>query len=98
MTLTELIVYLVIAAICGAIARAVAGGNRGGFIISLLIGFFGAFVGTLIARQFHLPALLVVGIGGHPFPIVWSIIGGIVLVAIAHLLMRPHRLLGRYVG
>jgi hypothetical protein len=27
---------------------------------------------------------------GHPFPIVWAIVGGIVLVSVANLLMRPH--------
>jgi uncharacterized membrane protein YeaQ/YmgE (transglycosylase-associated protein family) len=89
MTLVELILYLVIAAVCGAIARALAGGTGGGFVISLFVGFLGAFVGTWVARQFHLPAFFVVTVGGHPFPIVWSIIGGIVLVAITHLLMRP---------
>jgi uncharacterized membrane protein YeaQ/YmgE (transglycosylase-associated protein family) len=90
MTLLELIVYLVIAGVCGSVARAFAGGTGGGFVISLLVGFLGAFAGTWAARQLHLPALLVVTIGGHPFPVVWSIVGGIVLVAIAHALMRPH--------
>ncbi len=89
MTPFELIVYLVIGGICGAIARAVAGGTPGGFVISLLVGFLGAFVGTWLARQFHLPPLFVVQIGEHPFPIVWSIVGGIVLVAISNALMRP---------
>jgi uncharacterized membrane protein YeaQ/YmgE (transglycosylase-associated protein family) len=89
MTLLELVLYLVIAGICGAIARAVAGGTSGGFVISILVGFLGAFVGTWLARQFHLPSFFVVAIDGHPFPIVWSVIGGIALVALAHLLMRP---------
>jgi uncharacterized membrane protein YeaQ/YmgE (transglycosylase-associated protein family) len=97
MTLVELIVYLVVAGICGAIARAFAGGSRGGFGISLLVGFLGAFVGAWLARQLHLPAFLVVAIGGHPFPIVWSIVGGMVLVIIAHLLMRRPGFVGRYV-
>jgi uncharacterized membrane protein YeaQ/YmgE (transglycosylase-associated protein family) len=88
MTPLELIVYLVIASVCGAIARAIAGGTGGGFVISLLVGFLGAFVGSWLARQLHLPELFVVTIGGRPFPIVWSIVGGIVLVALAHLLMR----------
>jgi uncharacterized membrane protein YeaQ/YmgE (transglycosylase-associated protein family) len=88
MTLVELIVYLVIAGICGAIARAVAGGTGGGFILSVLLGFLGAFLGTWIARLAHLPVILMVDVGGHPFPIVWSILGGIVLVAIAHALTR----------
>jgi uncharacterized membrane protein YeaQ/YmgE (transglycosylase-associated protein family) len=88
MTLVELIVYLVIAGICGAIARAIAGGSGGGFILSVLLGFLGAFLGTWIARLAHLPVLLMVEVGGHPFPIVWSILGGIVLVAISHALTR----------
>jgi uncharacterized membrane protein YeaQ/YmgE (transglycosylase-associated protein family) len=95
MTLLEFIVYLVIAGVCGAIARAVAGGSGGGFVISLLVGFLGAFVGTWLARQFHLPAFVVVSIGGHPFPIVWSIVGGIVLVALAQMFVRP-RYIHRY--
>jgi uncharacterized membrane protein YeaQ/YmgE (transglycosylase-associated protein family) len=93
MTLVEFIVYLLIAGICGAIARALAGGSGGGFLVSVLVGFVGAFVGTWLARHLHLPTFLVVSIEGHRFPIVWSIVGGIVLVAIAHALMR-----GRYVG
>lgn len=89
MTVLEFIVYCVIAGVCGALARAFAGGSRGGFVISLLVGFLGAFVGTWLARELHLPELLVVIIAGHPFPIVWSIVGGVVLVALAHALMRP---------
>ena len=89
MTVMELIVYLVVAGVCGAIARAVAGGTAGGFVISLLVGFTGAFIGTWLARQIHLPPVFVVTIGEHPFPIFWSVVGGIVLVGTAHLLMRP---------
>jgi uncharacterized membrane protein YeaQ/YmgE (transglycosylase-associated protein family) len=89
MTLLEFIIYLVVGGICGAIARAIAGGTPGGFVISLMVGFLGAFVGTWVARQLHLPPLFAVAIGGHPFPVVWSIIGGILLVALAKLLMRP---------
>lgn len=95
MTLLELIVYLVIAGICGTIARAFAGGTGGGFVISLVVGFLGAYAGTWLARQLRLPVFLVVTIGGHPFPIVWSIVGGIALVAIAHAMMRPR--FGRFV-
>jgi uncharacterized membrane protein YeaQ/YmgE (transglycosylase-associated protein family) len=97
MTLLELIIYLVIAAICGAIARAVAGGTGRGFILSVLVGFAGAAVGTWLARIFHLPVILAIAIDGRPFPIIWSIIGGILLVAVAHMLMRPSGYIHRYV-
>jgi len=96
MTVLELIIYLVIAGICGAIARAIAGGTGGGFVVAVLLGFLGAFLGTWIARLFHLPAVFVVSIDGHPFPIFWSIVGGILLVVLAHVLVRP-RYIDRHV-
>lgn len=89
MTLLEFVVYLVIAGVCGAVARALGGGTAGGFIISILLGFLGAFVGTWVARMLHLPQLLIIAVAGHPFPIVWSVLGGLILVAIAHALTRP---------
>jgi uncharacterized membrane protein YeaQ/YmgE (transglycosylase-associated protein family) len=98
MTLLELIVYFVIAGVCGAIARAIAGGTGRGFFFSVLLGFAGAIVSTWFAREFHLPPLIVVTIDAHPFPIVWSIVGGLVLVAIAHALRAgPRGYVNRYV-
>jgi hypothetical protein len=47
--------------------------------------------------MFHLPVIFAITVEGHPFPIVWSIVGGIVLVAIAHMLMRPSGYMHRYV-
>jgi uncharacterized membrane protein YeaQ/YmgE (transglycosylase-associated protein family) len=89
MTLLEFVVYLVIAGVCGAVARALAGGTAGGFILSILLGFLGAFVGTWVARSLHFPELFMVAIAGHPFPILWSIVGGMILVGLAHALSRP---------
>jgi uncharacterized membrane protein YeaQ/YmgE (transglycosylase-associated protein family) len=88
-----LIVLLVIAAICGAIGKALAGGARGGLITSMALGFIGALLGMWMARQLGLPELLAVQVGGRTFPIVWSIIGSALFVAILHLLTRPRSLL-----
>ncbi len=88
MTLLEFFVYLLVAGVCGAVARAIAGGTGGGFIISVLVGFLGAFVGTWLARMVHLPVLVVIDVAGHAFPIVWSVIGGLILVGLAHALTR----------
>jgi uncharacterized membrane protein YeaQ/YmgE (transglycosylase-associated protein family) len=95
MTVLDFFLYLVIAGICGAIARAVAGGTPGGFIISVLVGFLGALLGVWIARMAGLPRLVVVAVDGHPFPIVWSIIGGLILVAVVHAVLPRRRLLYR---
>ena len=95
MTVVELIFYLIIGGVCGAIARTIVGGTAGGFVVSLLVGFLGAFIGTWLAAQLHLPTIFSVTVGGRPFPVVWAIIGGVVLVAVANLLIRP-RYVDRY--
>jgi uncharacterized membrane protein YeaQ/YmgE (transglycosylase-associated protein family) len=86
LTLTGLVIYLIIAGVCGAIGRAIGGGTGGGFIVSIAVGFVGALLGSYIAHAVHLPELLVITVDRHPFPILWSIIGAAVFVAIVHLL------------
>ena len=84
-TLPGLILLIVVAAVCGAIGKAIAGEVRGGLVVSTALGFIGALLGPLLAAQLKLPEPLVVHIGGHPFPILWSIIGAALFVAIIHL-------------
>ena len=88
MTLLGLILLLVIAAICGAIGRAIAGEIRGGLIVSIVVGFIGALLGPWLAAQLKLPEPFMLHIGGQSFPILWSIIGGALFVAIIHLISR----------
>jgi uncharacterized membrane protein YeaQ/YmgE (transglycosylase-associated protein family) len=82
---------LVIAGICGAIGRAIAGGTAGGFLVSIAVGFVGALLGTFLANLFHLPEMMVITIDRHPFPILWSIVGASVFVALIHLLSGRSR-------
>jgi uncharacterized membrane protein YeaQ/YmgE (transglycosylase-associated protein family) len=91
MTILEFIILLVIAAICGALGQAIAGYSLGGWVITTVVGFIGAFIGTWLARAIGLPELLMVNIGGEPFPIVWAIIGSAILAAIVALVTRPAR-------
>ena len=85
-TLPGLIVLIVIAAICGAVGKALAGGGQGGIIASIALGFIGALLGPWVARQLHLSEPLVLQVSGQPFPIVWSIIGAALFVALLHLM------------
>ena len=91
MTVLELIILIIIAAICGAIGQAIAGYSLGGMVITTVVGFIGAFVGTWLARTVGLPELLMVNVGGQPFPIVWAIIGSAVFTAIVALFTRRPR-------
>lgn len=88
MSLSSLILLLVIAAICGAIGKALAGSARGGLLVSIVLGFVGALVGPWVAGQLGLPEPFMVTIGGESFPILWSIIGAALFVAIIHLISR----------
>lgn len=88
LTLPGLILLIVIAAICGAVGRAIAGDVRGGLLVSIALGLIGALLGPWLALQLKLPELLMLRIGGHSFPVVWSIIGAALFVAIIHLVAR----------
>jgi uncharacterized membrane protein YeaQ/YmgE (transglycosylase-associated protein family) len=89
-SLLGFLILLLIAAICGAIGRAIAGGSRGGCLVSVAVGFIGALIGSWIAHAMRLPELFPVVIEGHPFPVLWSIIGAAIFVAIIHLISgRP---------
>jgi uncharacterized membrane protein YeaQ/YmgE (transglycosylase-associated protein family) len=86
LTLPGLVVLIIIAAICGAIGKALAGGAQGGLITSIALGFIGALLGPWVARQLHLSEPLVLHVSGQPFPIVWSIVGAALFVALLHLM------------
>lgn len=89
MSLMGFIVLLIVAAICGALGQAIAGYSVGGCLLSIVVGFVGAFLGMWIARQFGFPELFVITIDGEPFPIVWSVVGSALLAAIVGLISRP---------
>jgi uncharacterized membrane protein YeaQ/YmgE (transglycosylase-associated protein family) len=88
LSLPALIILIVIAAVCGAIGKAIAGGARGGLIVSTALGFVGAVLGPWVAKKLSLPEPFMVTVGGHPFPVLWSIIGAALLVAFIHLISR----------
>ncbi len=89
MSLLDLLLLLVIAGICGAIGRGVGGGfSKGGCLVSIAIGFIGALLGLWLARQMGLPELFTINLGGTAFPIVWSILGGAIFVALLGLIGR----------
>ena len=88
MSLPALLILLVIAALCGALGKAIAGSARGGLIVSTVLGFIGALIGPWVAGKLSLPEPFMVTIGGHPFPVLWSIIGAALFVAIIHLVSR----------
>jgi uncharacterized membrane protein YeaQ/YmgE (transglycosylase-associated protein family) len=80
------LLLLLIAAVCGAIGQSLVGYSVGGFLVSSVIGIVGAYIGYWLARQLGLPPVLAVNVDGQPFPVIWSIIGSVILVLIVSLL------------
>jgi uncharacterized membrane protein YeaQ/YmgE (transglycosylase-associated protein family) len=86
MDLTEIIILLLVAGVCGSIGRLISGYSHGGCLVSIALGFIGAIIGTWLARTLHLPELFPVRIGTAGFPIIWSIIGAALFVAVISLI------------
>jgi uncharacterized membrane protein YeaQ/YmgE (transglycosylase-associated protein family) len=88
MSLLDLIIMLFVAGIIGALGQSLAGFTRGGCLLSVILGFIGAMLGIWLARSLGLPLLFVINAGGTNFPIIWSIIGAALFVAVISFISR----------
>jgi len=88
MTLFDVLILLLIAGVCGSLGQAIAGYSRGGCLVSIALGFVGALLGMWLARMMGLPELFAIRIGDTSFPIIWSIIGSALFVAVLTLITR----------
>ncbi len=86
--LLQLLLLLLIAGVCGSLGQAIGGYSHGGCLVSIALGFIGALLGTWLAGALHLPELLSIPVGGMNFPIIWSIIGSALFVAVIGLITR----------
>jgi uncharacterized membrane protein YeaQ/YmgE (transglycosylase-associated protein family) len=88
MTVIGFLVLLAIAAICGAIGQSLAGYDLGGCLISIVVGFIGAWIGLWVAGKMGLPELFTINIEGKPFPILWARIGSALFTLVMALIRR----------
>jgi uncharacterized membrane protein YeaQ/YmgE (transglycosylase-associated protein family) len=84
-TLPGLVVLIVVAAIGGAVGKGLAGGGPGGLSPSTAFGFVGALLGPWAAQHFHLSDPFVLRVGGQPFPLLWSVVGAMLVGALLRL-------------
>lgn len=84
----QFLLLLLIAGVCGALGQAIGGYSHGGCLVSIALGFIGALLGTWLAGTLGLPELWSVRVGGMNFPIIWSIIGSALFVALINLITR----------
>jgi uncharacterized membrane protein YeaQ/YmgE (transglycosylase-associated protein family) len=88
MSILDFILLLIVAGVCGALGQAIGGYSRGGCLVSIALGFIGALVGVVLARLLHLPELIAIQFDSTTFPVVWSIMGSALFVAVIGLLSR----------
>jgi uncharacterized membrane protein YeaQ/YmgE (transglycosylase-associated protein family) len=86
MTLVGVLVLFVIAGVCGSIGSGLAGYTHKGCFASIAFGFVGAWLGSWVVGQTHLPLLYVLHVRGESFPVIWSIIGAAILSAVMSIL------------
>ena len=92
----EFVLLLVIAGVCGAVGQAIAGYSRGGLLAAVGVGFVGALLGTWLARLLSLPEIFAVRLGNTSFPIIWSIAGSTLFVALISLISRGRSRTSQY--
>lgn len=83
----RLLILLIVAAICGSIGASLAGAKARGCLISIALGFIGALIGSWLSRELGIPDLLYIG----RQPVLWSIIGAALFVALLNLLSGTPR-------
>lgn len=91
MGIIDFLILLLIAGICGAIGQALVGYSRGGCLAAIALGFIGALLGTWLARALDLPLIFAITIEGTAFPVIWSIIGSALFVAVLALIAGRRR-------
>ncbi|HKX33584.1 MAG TPA: hypothetical protein VJ302_38250 [Blastocatellia bacterium] len=79
MVLESFLLILLLTAICGAIGQALTGYSDRGIVSTIAVGFIGALLGIVLSGVLKLWELFPLSIGGFRFPVIWSIIGAIVI-------------------
>jgi uncharacterized membrane protein YeaQ/YmgE (transglycosylase-associated protein family) len=82
----DILISLIIAGIAGSIGRSLSGFSRGGCIISIVVGFIGAMIGTWLAREMQLPDPITIVIRGTSYSVLWTIIGAVIFTAVLSLI------------
>ena len=73
---------LVIAGFFGLVASKLMGAKRMNFVLLVLLGFAGAWLGKWVQEYFGLPGLWSITIAAQSFPIVWTTLGCVVIVGL----------------
>jgi len=91
MTLMGVLLLLLVAALAGGLGQAIVGYSTGGCLVSIALGFVGALIGGWLAGRLGLPEPFPITIEGQTFPLIWSIVGAALFVAVLSLISGRRR-------
>ena len=91
LSLTQIVVWLVIAVICGAVAQALLGYSHIGLLSTTALGLLGALVGTWLANGLRLPPILTISVFGVQAELVWCTVGAVLVIALTQSLRSRRR-------
>jgi uncharacterized membrane protein YeaQ/YmgE (transglycosylase-associated protein family) len=86
----EFIVLLILAGALGVAAQKILGA-RYGMLVSIVLGFTGAWLGKQLHGWFHLPLIFSVQIGDERFPVLWAIVGAVIVTFAAGMIAGSKR-------
>ena len=85
---------LIVAAVLGSIGAAVAGRRGNGCLVNIVTGFIGALVGRGLSKAFDVADPLSITVRDTTFPLMWTIAGSALFVAVITFLTRPRQSAG----
>ena len=85
---TEVISFLLLAAVCAAAAQVLAGFSLIGYAATWIASFIGAWGAVWLADALNFPAVLLITINDQTFPLLWAAIGALLLALAVSLLLQ----------
>ena len=77
------LILLLVAAVCGSIGAAIAGSSYRGCLTNIVLGFIGAIIGRWLSQEIGISDFIYF----HNIPIIWTIVGAALFVAVINLLV-----------
>lgn len=91
MDLIDLGLIAAVGFICGTAGQLTSSHSRGGWIVNIVMGITGAGMGVYLSHQIGAPEILNLKFGNTNFPIVFSLVGSVLMVGFIGFLVKPKR-------
>lgn len=91
MSVVDLSLIAAVAVICAVMAQITSGYSKGGLIVNLMVAFIGAVVGVYASRELHAPTIYDLQIGEVAFPVIYCLLGSVLMSAGIGFFVKPGR-------